>query len=385
MVVLAAAAAERIHRKERSAVLDPRAVVFGIADHFVGAGDVPERLEVRHHRSRIAVESHLLAVLGPERVSAKAQQDLVRIHLLHDPAGLDALPWIDIALTSILVRPEHSAGNLSERPSDQIVRIVRSLQHGRIPRNAIILRRFAETLRDVHVVPVGQGGRIGPVGRVAVDLLRQLKQEFVPRPVVEPQDAQQIVPRAAVLPIGFQKVFLRHGHLPLEIVGHQLNDPLISRVFIIGLQAPEHYHLRPDLDPAAGAVLRAEKAVGPRAAESPLDPDLGLGYHVLVHEDIGEVTIAFEPVGHLLPAVVAAFAEPCVPVLLKPFADFPKMAGQPVTLTEQIFARPSVRLDVGNRKFYETLGQKRCAIGDVIGAAAVGRRSVHDGDSVAAA
>lgn len=49
MVVLAATAAERVHGKERTTVVDSRMMVFRIAYGVIGAGDIPQCFEIGHY------------------------------------------------------------------------------------------------------------------------------------------------------------------------------------------------------------------------------------------------------------------------------------------------------------------------------------------------
>ena len=53
MVVLAASAAERIHRQIRAPVLYGRMIVLRIADGVVRACDIAQGPEIRHYCSRI--------------------------------------------------------------------------------------------------------------------------------------------------------------------------------------------------------------------------------------------------------------------------------------------------------------------------------------------
>ena len=125
---------------------------------MIRTSDVAQSLEVRHHSGRIRVESYFFAMLSPHRVTCHAEHDFIGSHLFHQSAGFHSLTRIDISQTGILVGTEHTARNLAKSTTDQMMYIIRGFEHSGISGLHIISGRFAETLGDVHIVPVGQGG-----------------------------------------------------------------------------------------------------------------------------------------------------------------------------------------------------------------------------------
>ena len=96
-------------------------------------------------------------------------------------------------MTAVLVGTEHATRHLSVNAADEVEVVVGSAQGGRIAADEIVFSRFAETLGDVDVVPVGQSALLHPVGGTTMDFLGKLKQEGLARAVVEPNDAKQVV------------------------------------------------------------------------------------------------------------------------------------------------------------------------------------------------
>ena len=211
-------------------------------------------------------------MLCPERIAGHEQEDLIGCHLLHKTAGLGALSRVDISHAGILVGTEHAAGHLSESVSDQMMDVVGSPQVGRVFREHIISCRLPEALGDVHVVPVGQCGALAPVGRVTVRLLSQCQQEVITGNIVKPIETQQVIPAATVLPVVFEKFVIGQPQLPLEITGHQVNDPFISRMFVIGLQAPDHDHISPQIRLPVFLDVGAEVTILTPAFENCFNP-----------------------------------------------------------------------------------------------------------------
>ena len=124
---------------------------------MVRTSDVTQSLEVGHYGSRIRVESHFFTMFSPHRVACHAKHDFIRSHLFHQSAGFHSLTGIDISQTGILVRTEHTARHLTEGTTDQMMYVIRCFEHSGISGLHIISGRFAETLGDVHIVPVRQG------------------------------------------------------------------------------------------------------------------------------------------------------------------------------------------------------------------------------------
>ena len=220
-------------------------MVEAIAHSHVRCGDIAQGAHVGHQGSRQCVECHLLAVVGPEGVASDAHEQFVACHLLHDGTCLSALSGVDVALACILVGAIHATRHLPIALAHEEVVVVGGLQHERV---AIIYKvggRLAETLCHVHAVPVGQVVLQGPVNTAAVQLVDEWEDALVARLVVEPDHTPLIVAAALCLPEAFQEVLVGNGQLPMEVVGHRREHTLIARVLVIGLQRPEHRHLRP--------------------------------------------------------------------------------------------------------------------------------------------
>ena len=182
--MLATPAAKRVHHQVRPGVIDTGIVVFGVADDHVGGRQIPERAVVGHERGGQGVEGHVFAIFGPKRVAGDAEQHFVRTHLLDHPAGFNRLAGIDVAFATVFVAAPHPARHLSVLVPHQLMIPVGRLQIGRVTALLVVRGGFAETLRDVDVVPVGQVIGLPPVGRVPVNFLGQLQQRRVAGVVV---------------------------------------------------------------------------------------------------------------------------------------------------------------------------------------------------------
>ena len=247
-----------------------------------------------------------------------------------------------------------------------VERVVCGLKHVRIVVIHIIGGRLTESLRHVHAVPVGQVVLHGPVRRVAVELVYERQYGLVARAVVQPYDAPKVVAAALLLPQSFEKLRVGHGHLPLEVVCHGVEHLLVAAVLVVGLQRPEHHHLRPHLRIAVLVVARTEETVALQVFEHGVEPHLRLLLHVLVVEYVGKAAIASKPVGHLLPAVVAAVGEPLVVVLVEPCADGIELSVESVALKLKILAQPSARLNLSDGQLEQrSLPQRSPEVGVV--------------------
>ena len=96
-------------------------------------------------------------------------------------------------MRGIFVGAIHTSRHLAEGTADELLVIVRSGEHGLVTRQHVIRSRLTEALGNVHIVPVGQGGFLVPVGRVVMNLPGQIKQETVAGTVVEPQHGVEVV------------------------------------------------------------------------------------------------------------------------------------------------------------------------------------------------
>ena len=369
VVVLAAAAAERVHHQERPAVLDAGGVVGAVADHHVGRGEVAQRLEVGHHRRRVTIECHLLAMVGPERVAADLEEHLVGEHLLDHAAGLDRLAGVVVAGAAVLVAAEHTAGHLAVALAHLAEVGVGGLEVGGVVGLEEELGRLAEALGDVDVVPVRQVVLHPPVGGAAVDLPCCFEEGGIAGAVEEPVDAEEVVATAHLLPVMGEHPLVGHRGLVGEVLLHQLQHPGVLRLLVEGLQAEQHEHVGPVV---AGAVLEPlvgpEVAVGALAGERAFDPGAGFGDHLRVVEEVGQFDVSLEPVGHLFPAVLsfAVLAEPGVVFLLQPFADLAELAGQPVALALEHLPQPAAGFHRADRQGDEPGRLQGRAVADVV-------------------
>ena len=114
-------------------------------------------------------------------------------------------------------------------------------------------------------------------------------------------------------------------------------------MFVVGLEAKQHQHLRPQVAFALALDHRAEVAVGPLTGQRPFQPDFRLGNHLRAVEQVGGAHVALEPVRQFFPAVLAlaVFAQPGVIFLGEPHADFTQIARQSVGLTLYVLQQPT--------------------------------------------
>ena len=179
VIVLTAAAAERVHRHKRPGVADGRVVILRVGDRLVRASDVTQGFKVGHKRRRRAVERDFLGVIGPERVAGRAEKEHIARQLLENGAGFDPLARVDIALSRHFVAAPHTARNLPVNRANQPEVVVRRGFVGFVFRELPIRRRFAETLSDIDVMPVRQARNLAPVRGVLVDFFRDGEQLFI--------------------------------------------------------------------------------------------------------------------------------------------------------------------------------------------------------------
>ncbi len=291
------------------------------------------------------------------------------MHELDHAACLRRLPRVIIAGSCILVRAEHPARHLPVLGHDLVVVAHRGVQMGRIMTQHVVFRRLAEALGDVHAVPVDDA--LVPACHASVDLVGKLDEAPIARPVVEPVDALQVVPGANGGPVAPHELVLGHGKLPLEVPSHEVDHARIAGVLVVGLKAVEGDHVGPEVRRAVQGLLvlqGAEPAVCPLAGQDPLYPDQGFGDHVLVIQDIGEVAVAFEPIGQLLPSCLACSLgiQPGVAFLDTPGADSRQLADLAIAHQAKLVSEPSARLYAPDRQLVEGTGQQGRRIADVV-------------------
>ena len=179
VIVLTAAAAERVHRHERPGVANSRVVILRVRNRLVRASDVTQGFKVGHKSRRSAVERDFLGVIGPERVAGRAEEEHIARQLFENGAGFDSLARVDIALTRHFVAAPHAARDLTVNRANQPEVVVRRGFVGFVFRKLPKRRRFAETLGDVDVMPVRQTRNLTPVRGVLVNFFRDREQLLV--------------------------------------------------------------------------------------------------------------------------------------------------------------------------------------------------------------
>ena len=241
----------------------------------------------------------------PERITSHTKHDFIRSHLLYKATGFCSLSRIYISQTGILVSSKHTSRYLPKYAAHQMVYSIRSFQICRITTKHIISSRLTERLSDIYIMPVRQCRIISPVGSITVYLLCKLQQEFITRPVVKPINTVQIISSTTVFPIILQEILIRYRHLPFEIVSHKTDNPLITGIFIIGLQTPEHNHLCPKFAFAVTFIDRTEIAIRLATGNSRFNPSLSFSYHCRIIQNICHIAISLQPVRNFLPTMIA--------------------------------------------------------------------------------
>ena len=166
MIMLATTTTERIHGKERAAIINTRMMIFRVTHDMIRTGYITKGLIIRHQCRRITIKCHILTVFSPIRIATDLQHNFIWSHLLHKTTGFSTLPGIKEADTCIFVRTEHAPRYLTESPAHQALHIIAGSQHGWVPRKQIISSRLTETLRYIYIMPVRQLSRLCPVGRI---------------------------------------------------------------------------------------------------------------------------------------------------------------------------------------------------------------------------
>lgn len=238
VVVLTAAAAKGIHGKKRSGVLNTRAVVFFITDNHVGASEIAQSLIVFAESGRETVERHVLAVFRPIRVAGCQHKDFVGCHLFGESASLGALTRIYVSHSRVLVCGKHSARHLPEYTPYELLVVVCGAEQTAVFFEHEVFGGFPDALRNVHIVPVGEVLRLGPVGGAAVEFVGKLEQFAVACAVVKPKHAPQIVSATRVFPILAQELVIGNGELVMKIFGHEVRYPFVAGVFVVVLKQP---------------------------------------------------------------------------------------------------------------------------------------------------
>ncbi len=200
---------------------------------------------IRRQGSGQRVEGDLLAAIGPQRVARDLGQHLEAVHELDDAAGLKPLPRVGVSGPAILIAGKASARELAIQPHDCLVISLGGGQEPGLLGLLIIHARLAETLRQVHVVPVAH--TTGPVLHVLVNPPGQLQQPGFAGAVVEPLQGFDVVAEPDPRPVTRAKVLARLGVQPLEILRQERQHPRIAAVLVERLQHIAHHHVRPQV------------------------------------------------------------------------------------------------------------------------------------------
>ena len=184
--------------------------------------------------------------------------------------------------------------------------------------------------------------------------------------IIQPVDTDDVVTATAVFPVVFQKLIVGNSHLPFEIVRHQINNPLILRIFVIRLQTPEHDHLCPQFTFTVPFVDGAEVTVGLATGKYTFNPCFCFRNHLRIIQDIGKIAVTFQPVRDFFPTMIAAGRQPGIIVFLQPGTDLTQMSGQTFTLQFEILLYPTFRLNAANRQLNKIQRTKRSPIAHVI-------------------
>ena len=108
-------------------------------------------------------------------------------------------------------------------------------------------------------------------------------------------------------------------------------------------------HVSPQFPAAIPFVYRSEIPVRLYTFENPFQPNFCFGNHFRIVQDIGQITVPLQPIGHLFPTVLSASSQPSIIVFFQPGTDFSQMSGQPVSLQFQVFSQPSFGLNTPYR------------------------------------
>ena len=266
-------------------------------------------------------------------------------------------------MTAVLIGAEHAARHLAVDAAYEVEVVVCVSQCTLLARQQGEGGRFAEALRHIHVVPVGQRGVLHPVGRAAVYLPHELEQKLLPGAVVEPDDAEQIVASTAVLPVVTQELLVGIGQFPSAVGGHHGQHALVGRVLVVVLQDLQSQHVGPQLAPAVLVGIHwTEIAVGLGAAQYGIYPEVRLSELGLISQLASQGMIATQPIGHFFPSVRTALLEPGIAFLVEPVTYLAQPACQSFRLTAQHLAHPSAGFHTAQRELDEDVGAQWCTV-----------------------
>ncbi len=159
--------------------------------------------------------------------------------------------------------------------------------------------------------------------------------------------------------------------LELEIAAHEVEHAAVARGFVEALHGRQHDHVRPEVGPGP-VVDRAEVPVAGLRLEGLAEPALGLLADGGVLEQVAEVAVALEPVGHLFPAL--AFQGDPAAVVPEKAADLGQPAREAVPHELELGHDPAPGFDRAERELDERADGERGAVGRVVRIGRDGRR-----------
>lgn len=163
-----------------------------------------------------------------------------------------------------------------------------------------------EPLSQVNIMPIDN--IFIPSSHAGMNFAGQIQKPILPRPVIQPEHAFDVLTGPEFGPIAFAEGADRKPMLPLEIPGHDVQDPAIATELVVALQYVEHEHMGPEVWFAVQAGKQgpgAEPAVLPLGSHGRFDPLFRLDDQFLIAQHIAQVAETSQPVGHLFPAILA--------------------------------------------------------------------------------
>jgi len=208
---------------------------------------------------------------------------------------------------------------------------------------------------------VGEGGEFGgPVEAVSEDGLSDGEVVGIAGAVVEPEGDEGIFAGADASPFFCGPIGGR-GFEEIEVSFKDGEGTWVAGGFVV---LDEDFHGDSE-GPAVLVFGWAEPAVGLGAVEHPFDPGFGFVDESLVVEDIGEGDEAVEVVGAAFPAFAGASFPGGVGSKVGP--ELIEVACEAIGLDGELVLEPACGSDGGEGEWDEGGGDKRGAVGGVVG------------------
>ena len=118
----------------------------------------------------------------------------------------------------------------------------------------------------------------------------------------------------------------------MTIAGHEVDHPIIVRIFMIGLHDPEDDHVRPKILLAVIQMHRSKITIRPLTGQNGFYPEFRFFQQSLVFQGIRHITIPTQPVRYFFPTPFASIFQPGVVSFLQPSANLPQMTAKSVLL-----------------------------------------------------